>query len=71
MERTISETAAVIIGSLGRRSRVIAFKSGHSLGRVVTIDATIAVGRSGSLNLKRMEVVLGERNRGMNGKNDQ
>jgi len=39
---------------------------GHRVGKVVTIEATIASGRLDS-NLRRMEVVLGERNKGMNG----
>ena len=68
MLRSIPETAAVIIGSLGREQRVIACKSGHSVGKIVTIEATIVLGGSNS-NPRWMEVVLGERNKGMDGIN--
>jgi len=55
----------VIFGSLGREKRVIVCKSGQSVGKVVTIEATIALG--GQI---QMEVVLGETNKGMYGIND-
>ena len=69
MAKTISETTAVIIGSLGREGSVISCKSGHSFGRVVTIEATIALEESDS-NLIKMEVILGERNKEINKTND-
>ena len=67
--RSIAETAVAIIGSLGRGKRLIACKSGHSVGKVVTIEATIAIGESDE-KLRSMQVVLGERNKGMNGIHD-
>ena len=66
MARSISEMAAVTMASFGRESRRIVCMLGHSVGKVVIIEATIASGRLDS-NLRKMEVVLGERNKGMNG----
>jgi hypothetical protein len=68
--RSIPETAAVIIGSLGREWRLIACKLGHSVGKVVTLKRP-SLGEVGlDSNSRWMEVVLGERNKGMNGIND-
>ena len=58
----------MIIESLGREMRLIDRKLGHSFGNVVRIDATVTFGGLDK-NLRSMEVVLGERNKGMNGMN--
>jgi hypothetical protein len=42
--RSIPETAAVIIGFLGREWRLSVRKLGHIVGKVVTIEATITLG---------------------------
>jgi len=68
MTESIPETAVVIIGFLGRVRRTIACKSGHIVGKVVITEATVAAGRLGS-NARKTEVVLGERNKEMNGVN--
>ena len=65
--RNILETPAIIFGSLGRGWRVISCKSGHIVGMVVTIEATIVLGRLDLSNTMLITVVLGERNKGMNG----
>ena len=70
VSRSILETAAVIVGSLGREHRVIAFKSGHSVGKVVTIEATTALGRLYLEKMRRMVVVLGDKNKGIYGMNN-
>ena len=69
MARRISEIAAVIIGSIGRKERVIACKLGHSVGRVLTIEAIAALKSFDVENAKETEVILGERNEEMNGTN--
>ena len=46
---------------------MIACKLGHSAGKVLDVEATIVLGSSCS-NSRRMEVVLGERSKGTNGK---
>lgn len=67
--RSISETAVMIIGPPGRERSLIDSKLGHSLEKVVTIEATIA-SETLFVNLSEMEVVLGERSEGMNETND-
>ena len=69
MTRSIPETAVMVIGSLGRVSRVINCKLGHSAEKVMIVEATIASGKSDS-KLRVTEVILGERNKEMNGIND-
>ena len=69
MTRSILEMAAMIIGSLGRQKRSIDCKLGHSVGKAVSVEATIVFGRSDS-NVRIMEVFLGERNKEMNETND-
>ena len=59
----------MIVGSLGSRRRVISRKFGHSAGNLVIIEASAALGRSGSMNAMVMVVVLGERDEGMKGMN--
>jgi hypothetical protein len=63
LARAIPETAAVIIGSLGRERRRISCRLGHRVGKVVIIEAVIALGRLDT-NPMLMTVVLGERNKG-------
>ena len=58
-----------MVGSLGNSWRVMSCKFGHSVGMVVTIEATIALGRSDLLNAMSITVVLGERNKDMKGMN--
>ena len=67
--RNILETPVIIFGSLGRGWRVISCKSGHIVRMVVTIEAAIILGRPDLLNATSIMVVLGERNKGMNGIN--
>ena len=74
MTRSIPETAAVVIGFLGRLWRVTTCKSGHSVDKVVIIEGITASGWSDTKSRKRLdlnvrvtEVVLVERNNGMNG----
>lgn len=63
---SISETAAVITGSRGSGWRVIICKLGHRVGKVSIMEATIALEGVG-LNPTRIEVVLGESDKGTNG----
>ena len=69
LERSILETAAVIIGSLGSGWRVIFCKLGQSVGKVVTTEAIAEVadplGRLNPSNARSMVVVLGEMKEGM------
>ena len=65
MARTILETAAVIIGSVGRKWRLIFCKFGHSVGKFEIIEATMALGQSDP-NPRKMEVTPRERKEGMN-----
>ena len=69
MARSISETAVVIAGPLGREGRQIFRKLGHSVGRVASIEATTALGRPFLMKLISTVVVREERNEGMNGMN--
>jgi hypothetical protein len=70
MVRINSEMAAVTIGSRGRREREIVCKFGHNAGKVVTNEATnTGLGGSFPQNSMLMAVVLGERNKWMNGMN--
>ena len=69
-EKTILETAVVIIGSLGREKRFISCKFGQSVGKFMIMEATTNLGGRGASNPKEMEVVVGERNNGMNEIND-
>ena len=62
------ETAAAIIGSLGKNRRVISCKLGQGVGKFVIIEATTDV--EGAENSKETEVIVGERNNGMIGIND-
>ena len=64
MTRSILETAAAIIGSLDMEERRIIYKLGHRIGEVVTVEATTPPGKFGS-KLRSMEVILGERSKGM------
>ena len=59
----------MIIGSLGSKKRSIDCKLGHSVGKAVSVEATIVFGRSNS-NVRVMEVILGERNKEINEIND-
>ena len=52
---------------MGRR--VMFCKSGHSVGKAVITGTTIAPGGSDRKNLTSMKVVLGDRNKGMDGIN--
>ena len=70
MARNISETAAVIIGSLGKMQRVIACKLGHRVGRIVTVEATIALKWFDPKSTMKMEVIVGERNKEIDGRDD-
>ena len=56
----------MITGFLGRTGRLISCKLGHSVGRVATVEVTIAVNTE---KVRKMEVILGERNKEMNGIN--
>ena len=49
---------------------MITRKLGHSVGRVATVETIIASELSIKENVRKMEVVLGERNKEMNGIND-
>ena len=70
LARTTPDTAAAIIGSLGRRWRVISCKLEHRVGKVVITKASIAIGMMlGLTNRTLRTVALGERNKGMNGMN--
>ena len=66
--RSNSETAATIVGFLGRQWRRVVRKLGHNVGKVVIIEATTALGGFG-LSWMLMAVVVGERSEGMNGIN--
>ena len=66
--RAIPETAAVTIGSLGRKRRPINCKLGHSTGKFEIVETSIALGMPHS-NARWMEVTLRERSKGMNGTN--
>ena len=64
--RSISETASVITGSLRRPPRPIHSRLGHSFENLLIAGATTTAGRS-SANPMSMSVVLGERNKCMEG----
>ena len=64
------ETAAVIIGSLGKHERSISRKLGQDVGKFMITEATTDFGRLDVKYPKVMEVILGERNNGRNGTND-
>ena len=66
--RSIPEMAAVISRLLGELKRTTSCKLGHSLGKVVIAEAIVTSGMLNS-NERRTELVLGERNKGMNGIN--
>ena len=68
LARSIPETAAVVIGSLGRDWRLTSSKLGHIVWRVASSGGTVALWRLGRpVNLISMVMVLGERNKGMKG----
>ena len=60
----------MIIGSLGKELRQISCKLGQGVGKFVIIEATVDLGGRGTSNPKTMEVIVGERNNGMNEIND-
>ena len=64
------ETAAVIIGSLGKNRNFITRKLGQGVNKFVITEAITDLGRLGAKDPKMMEMVLGERNNGRNGIND-
>lgn len=64
--RSNPETAAVIIGSLGKPSKVIYCKLGHSVGRAVIIEAVTTSGRFVDAEIV-IVVIAGDRNKGMMG----
>ena len=62
----IPETAAVIIGSLGKSQRFISRKLGQGVSEFVITEAIVDLGRLRAKAPKEMEVIVGERNNGMN-----
>ena len=68
MAKNILETAAVIIGSLGKNWIFISRKLGQGDGKFVIIEATTDSGSA--VNPKETAVIVGERNNGMNWIND-
>ena len=65
-ERSNSEMAAAIAGSLGSFSRQISRRLRHSLWRAVIIGATACWGRLGDWNTSLTAMVVEERNEGTN-----
>jgi hypothetical protein len=64
------ETVAVIAGSRDRKRRRIVCNFGHNVGKVATSKAgDIALVGGRTVNVILVDVVLGERNKGMNGMN--
>ena len=63
--------AVVILGSLDSILRRMDSKLGHIVGKVATIETTIASGRVDPPNEMSMTVVLGERSEGTNGMSSQ
>ena len=57
--RSISETAVVVVGSLGMEEKLFICKLGHSVGKVVTIGATNPSWKFGP-KLRSMEVIPGK-----------
>ena len=64
MKRSISETASIIVGSLGMEGGLIICKLGHSVGKVVIIEAIAPSGKFDP-NLRSKEVIWGGRSKGM------
>ena len=63
MVRSSPETAAVITGSLGKPSKIICCKLGHSVERAAIIEAVTTSGRFLDAEIS-IVVVAGESNKG-------
>lgn len=64
-----SEIVAATIWSPARKLRLLCCRLGHRVERVVTVEATNALGRSESSNQIVAEEVLAKTNKRMNGTN--